>query len=517
MLKMTRILIAALIVLPLAAFADERPNFVFIIADDQSWPHMSAYGDEVVQTPAFDRIADEGVLFTHSYTATPSCTGSRSAVLSGQDIWRLREAGLLHGSIPPDIPLMPLLLEDAGYFVGWTGKGWNPGSWDYLGLKRYPIGREFNEINDRMKIAVGISPVDYSANFDAFLEARPGQQPFFFWLGTREPHRKYQEGVGQSDAGLKTDKVRVPAYWPDTELVRSDILDYYYEVMWLDTHIQSVLASLENAGELDNTIIVVTSDNGMPFPRGKTTLYEAGTRMPLAIRWGKGLSQPGRVVDDFVLHTDFAPTFLEAAGVDVPGEMTGRSLLPVLQNPVNGISEGSRGFAVTATERHTYTRPDGATYPIRAIRTREFLYLRNYYPDRWPTGGDFIGSNKFTHGDIDTGPTKRFMMEPVNMEKYPREYQLSFGKRPAEELYQIADDPDQVKNLADDPEFAQIKKELAETLNQHLSETGDPRLHGEEPWPDYLYHQYGAFGLNFNKALPEDERRRGRLRPGTGK
>ena len=510
-----RYLISALVALPLMLNAEERPNFVFIIADDQSWPHMSAYGDEVIETPAFDRIADEGVLFTHSYTATPSCTGSRSAVLAGQDIWRLREAGILHGSIPPDIPLMPLILEDAGYFVGWTGKGWNPGSWDYLGLERYPIGQEFNRIKDTMKIAVGIASIDYSANFDAFLEARPEGQPFFFWLGTREPHRKYQEGVGAQEAGLSTENVRVPAYWPDIELVRNDMLDYYYEILWLDTHIQSVLASLEKSGELDNTVIVVTSDNGMPFPRGKTTLYEAGQRMPLAIRWGNGVKQPGRTVDDFVLHTDFAPTFLEAAGVEVPDAMTGRSLLPVLENPVEGISEDSREYAVTAIERHTYTRPDGALYPVRAIRTREFLYLRNYHPDRWPTGGDFVGSNKFTHGDIDTGPTKRFMMTPEAQAKYPREYQLSFGKRPAEELYRIADDPDQVNNLADDPEYAGVKKDLAALMEEHLVATGDPRVRGEEPWADYIYHQYGGFGLNFNESLPEDERRRARLRPGT--
>ena len=220
-------------------------------------------------------------------------------------------------------------------------------------------------------------------------------------------------------------------------------------------------------------------------------------------------------VGGYVMPPLIASTFLEAAGVGVPDEMTGRSLLPVLQEPVSGISEGSREYAVTAIERHTYTRPGGALYPVRAIRTREFLYLRNYHPDRWPTGGDFLGTNKFTHGDIDTGPTKLFMMEPENMEKYAREYQLSFGKRPAEELYRIADDPDQVNNLADNPDYAGVKKELAALMNGHLAATGDPRMNGEEPWQDYIYHQYGAFGLNFNESLPEDERRRARLRPGT--
>jgi uncharacterized sulfatase len=497
-----------------AAGGPDRPNFLFILSDDQSWPHAGAYGDPVAQTPAIDRLADEGLLFTHSFTATPSCTGSRSAILAGQDIWRLRQAGILHGSIPPDLDLLPLMLEDAGYFVGFTGKGWNPGSWDYLGLERYPIGREFNARLDDRKIAEGISPVDYSANFDDFLAARPEGQPFFFWLGTREPHRKYQYGVGREEAGLDPARVRVPAYLPDTELVREDLLDYYYEIQWLDTHVESVLAALQEAGELENTIVVVTSDNGMPFPRAKTTLYDAGTRMPLVIRWGAGIADPGRVVDDFVMHTDFAPTFLAAAGLGIPADMTGRNLLPLFRDVA---ATTDREFVVTAIERHTYTRPEGGLYPSRAIRTREYLYIRNYAPDAWPTGGpEFISSNKTTHGDVDAGPTKRFMTDAENQRRYPREYRLSFGKRPAEELYDIAADPDQVNNLAADPRYAEIRSELAQRLEQHLAERGDPRVRGEQPWKDYIYHQYGAFGSNYNKSLPEDERRRAKLRPGSG-
>jgi uncharacterized sulfatase len=514
------LLVAAALLCTATACAEvqqARPNILFIISDDQSWPHASIYGDPVVQTPAIDRIAEEGVLFTHSFTATPSCTGSRSAVLTGQDIWRLRQAGILHGSIPPDIDLMPLMLEDAGYFVGFTGKGWNPGSWDYLGLKRYPIGREFNDRQDKKKIAIGISPVDYSANFDDFLAARPEGQPFFFWLGTREPHRKYQSGVGEKEAGLDASRVQVPAYLPDTEEIRQDLLDYYYEIQWLDTHVESVLAALEEAGELDNTIVVVTSDNGMPFPRAKTSLYDSGTRMPLVIRWGKGIQHTGRRVDDLVMHTDFAPTFLAAAGLDIPVKMTGRNLLPLLQSDTEGVSAASRDFVVTAIERHTWTRPDGGLYPSRAIRTRDYLYIRNYEPDNWPTGGpEFISSNKTTHGDVDAGDTKRFMVTEKNQQRYPKEYGLSFGKRPAEELYEITKDPDQVNNLAGDADYADVKSELDRLLEQHLSATGDPRTRGEVPWQDYIYHQYGAFGSNYNKSLPEDERRRARLRPGSG-
>ena len=231
---------------------------------------------------------------------------------------------------------MPLMLEDAGYFVGWTGKGWNPGSWDYLGLARYPIGQEFNRVKDTMKIAVGIASIDYSANFDAFLEARPEGQPFFFWLGTREPHRKYQEGVGASEAGLSTENVRVPAYWPDIELVRNDILDYYYEILWLDTHIQSVLASLEKSGELDNTIIVYSSDNGSyrkerngSLRADKGSNFEGGIRVPGIFYW------PGTIKIGHVEH--------EPAGHGVVGQVGGVKALPVVthrQDQVLGLEAG---------------------------------------------------------------------------------------------------------------------------------------------------------------------------------
>ncbi len=511
------VLLALLVAVVSVRAAEARPNILFIISDDQSWPHASAYGDPVVATPSFDRIAAEGVLFTHAFTASPSCTGARSAILTGQDIWRLREAGILHGSIPPDLPLLPLLLEDAGYFVGFTGKGWNPGSWDYLGLERYPIGREFNARVVASRVAEGISPIDYAANFADFLATRPGDAPFFFWLGTREPHRVYSAGAGVREAGLDPARVRVPAFLPDTPEIRADLTDYYYEIAWLDTHVGSVLRMLEDAGELENTIVIATSDNGMPFPRAKTTLYDSGTRMPLAIRWGKGVRAPGRTVDDFVSNIDFAPTLLEAAGLEVPAAMTGRSLLPLLRTNRSGVTPGSREFVVTAMERHTWARPAGATYPSRAIRTREYLYIRNYAPERWPAGDpDFHSSNKTTYGDVDAGPTKTFMLQPDNRRRYAREYALAFGKRPAEELYALANDPDQVVNLARDERFEAVRRELASVLTEYLTDSGDPRVRGEDPWQGYIYHQYGGFGQTYNETLPEDVRRRARLLPGSG-
>ncbi|MFC1543422.1 sulfatase [Candidatus Neomarinimicrobiota bacterium] len=490
----------------------KRPNILFAFADDQSWLHTSTFGDKVVKTPAFDRIADEGVLFTHSFTACPSCTPSRSAVLTGQDIWRLREAGVLFGSLPVDLKLYPLMLEDAGYHVGYTGKGWLPGDCKALGLTRYPIGKEYNRRLEGV-VARGIDGRNYSANFKDFLADRPEGTPFCFWFGSTEPHRGYEKGIGRM-SGKRLEDVEVPSFWPDVKEVRDDILDYYYEIEWFDSHLASMIAKIEEIGELSNTLIVVTSDNGMPFPRAKTTLYDWGTRMPLAIRWDDKVAG-GRKIDDFVSHTDFAPTFLEAAGIEIPREMTGRSLVPVLLSGKEGIVDSMRDRVFTAIERHTWCRPNGATYPVRAIRTREFLYMRNYEPERWPTGGPtFVSSNKTSHGDVDACPTKSFMVDEANQSRFAEQYRLCFGKRPAEELYKISDDPGQIHNLAGDPAYMDTKESLTAELEEYLTRTGDPRIEGHDPWQGYIYHQIHGYGARFNMSLSAEERARAILRPG---
>ncbi len=487
-----------------------RPNILFVISDDQSWLHAGAYGDPQIKTPAFDRIASEGVLFNNSFCTSPSCTPSRSSVLTGQDIWRMKEAGLLFGSIPPELPLVSHMLADAGYHVGYTGKGWAPGNWSYLGLEREPLIQAYNEKLEQ-NIAEGIDKRDYTSNFEDFLEAKPDDTPFFFWFGATEPHREYPFNAGIEEANLDPGLIQVPSFWPDDPLIRSDILDYYYEIMWYDTHLAGMLAKLEERGELENTLIVATSDNGMPFPRAKVNVYDWGTRMPLAIRWGNEVPQ-GRALDDMVSHIDFAPTFLDAAGLAIPEEMTGKSLLPILKTDKDGQVDAARDRVFTALERHTWCRPEGATYPIRSLRTKDFLYIRNFQPDRWPTGGpEYISSNKTFHGDVDACPTKTFML--LYEEEYPTEFELAFGKRPSEELYLVEEDFSQVNNLADDPAYVNVKDSLSAMLITHLEATGDPRIKGEDPWQEQVYHQETNFGSTYNRLLPQYEIDRAKLRP----
>jgi len=487
-----------------------KPNVLLVLADDQSWLHTGIAGNKVVKTPAFDRIAKEGVLFENAFASSPSCTPSRTAILSGQEIWRTEEAGLLMGAIPKELKLFTHILDENGYHVGYTGKGWAPGSWDYLGLKKEPLIKAYNSQLEK-EIAYGIDRRDYTANFKDFLKNRPNNSPFFFWFGSTEPHREYQYGVGAKEAGIDISKIKVPEFWPDDNIVRNDIADYYYEIMWYDTHLAGMIYELEQAGELENTIVIVTSDNGIPFPRAKVNLYDWGTHMPLAIRWGEKL-KGGRKVADLVSLTDLAPTILEAADLQIPEEMTGKSLLSILTSDKEGIVDPERDQVFTALERHTYCRPEGATYPCRAIRTHDYLYIRNFEPDRWPTGGpDFISSNKTHHGDVDACPTKALLIE--NQESMAFYYNLNFGKRPAEELYDVKNDPDQINNLAYSDDFAEVKKELSERLIDYLKETDDPRIEGKDPWQNYVYHQTSGFGSTYNKSLPDHQRERAKLRP----
>lgn len=463
----------------------KRPNILFCISDDQSWLHTSIGGDNIVKTPHFDRVAKEGLLFRNAFTSCPSCAPSRAAILTGQDFWRLEEGGLLMGRLKTKFKIYTRLLLDSGYQVGFTGKGYQPGATDYR--RPGPTGDAFAGKKSK-PLAKGMNNNDYAGNFDAFLEQRDKSKPFCFWYGGTEPHRKYEFKSG-AKSGMKLENVKVPPFFADSEDVRHDILDYYLEIQWFDTHLGRMLKTLEEAGALENTLVIVTSDNGMPFPRAKATAYNYGVHMPLAIRWGGGINKPGRVIYDFVNHTDFAPTFLQAAGLPIPEEMTGQSLMPLFQTEKDGWVEDSRQYTVSGLERHVWARPKGVCYPRRVIHTKEYVYIRNYEPERWPMGcPDFTASHQGFFGDIDAGPTKTYMMAHKTSEADKKAYDMSFGKLPAEELYAIETDPEQLVNLAGNPERKAVKEKLSKQLQDHLTQRKDPRALGQSPWDDYPFN-----------------------------
>lgn len=468
---------------PLAA--DNRPNILLCISDDQSYAHTGANGDPVVQTPAFDRIAREGLRFTHAFCDAPTCGPSRSAILTGQHIWRLEEAGNIHSTLPAKFSTYTELLEDAGYAIGYTGKGWGPGRLEPGGRHVNPAGQAFNQKN-RKPAFKQIRSTDYAANFQEFLDQVPSNQPFCFWLGTSEPHRGFQPGVGKS-TGKDPAKVVVPPIFPDNDIVRNDILDYLVEVEYFDNVVGDAIALLETRGELDNTLIVVTSDHGMPFPRAKASLYDAGTRVPLAIRWPQGINEPGRANDAFVNLSDLAPTFLEIAGIKPASAMTGHSLVESFKN--NSLL--GREAAFTAMERHDGCRQGGKGFPCRAIRTRNYLYIHNFEPTRWPSGSPdpTVCARAIPYGEIDSSPTKSTMMEQRDLPEIAPLAELAFGMRPAEELYDLKNDPHQLVNLAKDGQQKTNLASLRKKLFEHLKKTNDPRvIGGSIDWDFYPYY-----------------------------
>lgn len=441
---------------PLVAMAQTtRPNVLVIVADDMSWESASLAGNPAVRTPALDRMAREGVWFRNAHTIAASCTPSRGALLTGRPIWQLEEGAVLHGTLPSRFAVYPELLESAGYAVGYAGKGWGPGDPLPGGRDRNPAGPKY-------------------PNSQRFLDDLPDDKPFCFWFGSVHPHRPYTRGHGTVDPA----KVRVPPMLPDVPEVRDDLADYLREVEDFDGEVAILLSQLRQAGRLDNTLIIVTSDNGMPFPRGKATLYEYGTHMPLLIRW-PGKITPGRTVDDFVSHIELAPTILEAVGLETPKEMVGKSLMAQLVSEQSGQVDPKRDRVFLGNERHANVRAGRDGYPRRAVRTKDFLYIWNIAPDRWPAG------DPPRFGDVDPsagkgGPTKDFILAHRAEPAYARFFEMSFDKRPPEELYDLKLDPTEQTNVASDPKYADAKKKLRDELEAYLKSTGDPRT-GDAP------------------------------------
>jgi uncharacterized sulfatase len=494
----------------------ERPNILFCFADD--WGrYASAYrdGDDdqtpnaVVNTPNFDRIASEGVLFNNAFVNAPSCTPCRSSLLSGQYFWRTGRGAILQGAIwDANIPSYPLILRDNGYHIGHSYKVWSPGtprnapygaeatSYNGTGTQFNGYSQFVSRSNDA-QFARKVLRAEVRGNFHRFLRDRKPGQPFCYWFGPTNCHRKWVKGSGQDIWGLDPDDLngKVPPFLPDNEVIREDICDYLGEVQAFDEGVGELLRELTTLGELDNTLIVVSGDHGIPgFPRGKCNLYDFGVHVSLAVRWGDKIPK-GRKLADFVCLPDLAPTFLQAAGVEPPEVMTGRGLMEVLASDKDGLVDASRDHVVVGRERHVAAaRTDFLPYPQRAVRTKDFLYIRNFKPDRWPMGTaagfgrpdgplptyEQLEQNTFgAFGDLDASPTKAWLIEhraDAGMDKF---FDFAFGRRPGEELYDLRKDPHQIRNVAGQQMYAEAKKELSDKLMEILTSTGDPRVTGD--------------------------------------
>lgn len=451
----------------------KRPNILICVADDAG--HFGAYGHKWVQTPNFDRVASEGVMFDNAFTCNSKSAPSRACMITGRNSWQLEEAANHWCEFPTKFRTFPEVLKKAGYHTGFSGKGWGPGvAKKEDGSPRQLTGKQYNKIRC-IPPTTEINTIDYSANFAKFLADRKEGQPFCFWYGAREPHRAYEYGSSLK-AGKKIEDIdSVPSYWPDNEVVRTDMLDYALEIEYFDMHLGRILSQLDSIGELDNTIVLVTSDHGMPFPRVKGQDYYDSNHIPMAIMWHDGLKNPGRRSDELVSVIDFAPTFLELARVD--GEkmgmypITGRSMRDIIENETDSNCDRSR--MLMGKERHDVGRPNDEGYPIRAMLKGNFLYIHNYEPERWPAGNPETG-----YMNIDGSPTKTEIIKARHNPATKIYWDLSMGKRGEFELYDVVNDPLCMNNLALSKEYSGLMSEMETEMTSELTRQGDPRMSG---------------------------------------
>ena len=502
----------------------KRPNIVFLFADD--WGrYASAYAEfegensinQIISTPNFDRVANEGAIFTNAHVPVPSCTPCRSSILTGTYFWETGLGAILEGARwDESIPTYPLMLEKSGYHIGYTYKVWSPGKTEnapYGGSRtKYESAgnnwRIFSQEATKNASAIGVDNSkeilfeETRKNFISFLDDVPEGDPFCYWWGPVNTHRPWRRGSGRQLWGLDPDQLegRMPDFLPDVAEIREDFNDYLGEVQAIDAGIGIILDELEKAGELENTLVVISGDHGIPgFPRAKCNLYDIGSQVTLAARW-PGKIEAGKVIQDLVSLTSLAPTFLDAAGEQPLNNMTD-SILPLLKSNSESQLENMENYVILGRERHVaFARSEGLPYPSRAIRTKDHLYIRNFEPDRWPMGdpsgfedtesdpnniedmlkaaSSWEDRRKFHNafGDIDTGPTKHWMLANRNAPKVRPKFDLAFGKRPEEELYDLNNDPDYLKNVANDFKYKEIKESLSNTLLTVLKERGDPRI-----------------------------------------
>lgn len=502
-----RALLISLFVTPL--IAAEKPNILFLFADDLG-RYASAYAaadkpsaNDVISTPAFDRIAKEGALFDNAFISAPSCTPSRGAVYTGRHFFRNGSASQLHnpwGGDTPDpfakVKGMPVTLADHGYHIGWTHK-WHLRE-SLMGGKKNHFAKHGRRINSYSQVVSKAKDPEATkqeileevrGNFRDFLGKRTEGQPFFYSFNPTNTHRTWIRGSGKKLWGIDPDELKgkLPSSLPDSPVIREDFADYLGEAMAFDAACGVIIAELEKMGELDRTLIVISGDHGAPgFPRGKCNVHDFGSRVLLAMRWPKTITA-GREVSVPVSLVDLAPTFLAAAGLESVDDPNGENLLPALGE--DGDDSKLRGWALIGRERHVGSAREGLLpYPVRALRTPEFLYVRNFKPERWPMGDpleaakekpdmDKIAKDtRAAFADLDFAPTKTWYVENRNNRDLTPYLAWAWMRRPTEELYDLSKDPHQINNLAAHPAHQATLKKLREQLMTELRDNQDPRL-----------------------------------------
>ncbi|MEC7566702.1 MAG: sulfatase-like hydrolase/transferase [Planctomycetota bacterium] len=419
--------------LPLmATSAEERPNFIVIIGDDISWNDYGAYGHPHIRTPHVDQLAKQGMRFDLAFLTTSSCSPSRCSILTGR-YPHSTGAGELHQPLPAGQITFAKILKDAGYYTASAGK-WHLGN---------APRNHFDAI-----VAGGPSGCD---QWVSTLKKRDPAKPFFLWFAAIDAHRGWSKNAVHPPH--TPDDVIVPEFLPDTEDVRQDLALYYDEVSRMDEYVGKVVAELKHQGEYDNTVIIIMADNGRPFPRCKTTMYDSGIRTPFVVHWPTGIAG-GQVNRNLVSSVDIAPTFLQLAGLKIPASFQGTSFAPTLQ----AADSKTRDYIFAEHNWHDYAAHD------RAVRDDRYLYIRNSFPEFPATPpADAVRSLSYN----------RMQALEADNRLPTHQRQCFIIPRPAEELYDLQTDPHSLENMADDPALEGVKSRLSGELDKWISQTDD--------------------------------------------
>ncbi len=526
--RLKALLLIFLVAGSLAQAEERRPNILFFFADD--WGrYASIYANadkpslnDVISTPNIDRIGREGVVFENAFVPVASCGPCRASLATGRYFWNCGSGAFLNGRASDwkghDNPMQSLpkfgdLIRESGYYAQKSVKtfAFNPSplpkamrAQAKVGYERY--GLYVGEAKDQAERKKRHDEIveNCRQEIQRVLTSRPKKQPFFFVFGSINIHRPYTPDSGKDLWGIEPDALQglLPKFLPDAHDVRRDFSDYLGEVLALDLMLGTMLEELEASGELDNTVVVLSGDHGIPgVPRGKTNCYDLATRVPLLVRWPKGIPS-GRRVEDFVSVMDMGPTLLELSETKVPAAMDGRSFLPQLTSEKSGWIDPGRNSVIIGRELHFHNaRPGNVPYPMRAIRTKDHLYIRNFKPERWPMGDPYDAAKlterealykmglatKPAYRDLDGSLTKAWMMsrreEPGDTELFHQ----TMHPRPSQELYDLKNDPDQLVNLAANPEHATVLTTLRGRVDKVMNATSDPRMKDafdRLPWVD---------------------------------
>jgi N-sulfoglucosamine sulfohydrolase len=439
-----------------SAFAavDSRPSFVVLIADDMAWEDCGPYGNKAVRTPNIDRLAEQGMRFNHAFVTTSSCSPSRASIMTGRYPHNTG-AEQLHWPLPREQITFVERLKAHGYWTAAAGK-WHLGPhmknrFDAV-AEAGTAGFQLPTTRGAKRAMIDAEDESGCANWLPALKSRSKNKPFFLWLAALDPHRDYQRNAIAKPH--KPEDVVVPPYLPDTPEVRGDLALYYDEITRLDDHIGKVLAELDAQGIASNTVVIFMADNGRPFPRCKTTVYDSGIRTSFIVRWPARV-KAGTTCDRLISSIDIAPTLLELAGVERLKTFQGHSFTKLLDDPTTKIRE----YAFAEHNWHDYDAHK------RAVRSEQFKYIRNFDVDLPNT----------PPADAVRSPTFQAMRKLRDSGKLTPAQMACFVKpKPAEELYDCDSDPHELRNLAGDRAHAETLKRLRDELARWQKETNDP-------------------------------------------